>query len=69
VRSGLVPRTRLAKRVGETLARLRARGQLTEIRAGDLRFRPEEAALFLNAVMGLALPSPRRRSRSPARWW
>lgn len=36
-------------------ARLRARGQLTEIRAGDLRFRPEEATALLNHVMGLNL--------------
>ena len=37
------------------LARLRARGQLTELRAADLRFTPAEAAGFLNQVMGLAL--------------
>jgi LuxR family maltose regulon positive regulatory protein len=37
------------------LARLRARGQLTELRAADLRFTPAEAAEFLNAVMGLQL--------------
>ena len=37
------------------LARLRARGQLTELRAQDLRFTPEEAAAFLNQIMGLAL--------------
>ena len=37
------------------LARLRARGQLTELRGADLRFTPEEAAAFLNQVMGLAL--------------
>ncbi len=37
------------------LARLRARGQLTELRAADLRFTPAEAAEFLNRVMGLAL--------------
>ncbi|HWT82897.1 MAG TPA: hypothetical protein VN648_29290, partial [Candidatus Methylomirabilis sp.] len=37
------------------LARLRARGQLLELRAGDLRFTPDEAAAFLNQVMGLAL--------------
>ncbi|HEX8598567.1 MAG TPA: LuxR C-terminal-related transcriptional regulator [Chloroflexia bacterium] len=35
------------------LARLRARGQLTELRATDLRFTPGEAAAFLNQVMGL----------------
>jgi len=37
------------------LARLRARGQLTELRAADLRFSPAEAAEFLNQVMGLNL--------------
>lgn len=37
------------------LARLRARGQLTELRAADLRFTPAEAAEFLNRVMGLEL--------------
>jgi LuxR family maltose regulon positive regulatory protein len=37
------------------LARLRARGQLTELRAADLRFTPAEAADFLNPVMGLNL--------------
>jgi LuxR family transcriptional regulator, maltose regulon positive regulatory protein len=37
------------------LARLRARGQLTELRAADLRFTPVEAAEFLNRVMGLSL--------------
>jgi LuxR family maltose regulon positive regulatory protein len=37
------------------LARLRTRGQLTELRAADLRFTPEEAQEFLNRVMGLDL--------------
>ncbi len=37
------------------LARLRARGHMTELRAADLRFTPSEAAQFLNQVMGLAL--------------
>jgi LuxR family maltose regulon positive regulatory protein len=37
------------------LARLRARGQLTELRAADLRFTPAEAAEFLNQTMGLNL--------------
>jgi LuxR family maltose regulon positive regulatory protein len=37
------------------LARLRARGQLTELRATDLRFTISEAAEFLNQVMGLDL--------------
>src|SRR5918997_841744 len=35
------------------LPRMRARGKLTELRAADLRFTPEEAATFLNQVMGL----------------
>jgi LuxR family transcriptional regulator, maltose regulon positive regulatory protein len=37
------------------LARLRARGELNELRAADLRFTPAEAAAFLNRVMGLSL--------------
>ncbi len=37
------------------LARLRARGELVEIRAADLRFSHEEAATYLNAVVGLDL--------------
>jgi LuxR family maltose regulon positive regulatory protein len=37
------------------LARLRARGQLAELRAADLRFSSCEAAEFLNRVMGLNL--------------
>jgi LuxR family maltose regulon positive regulatory protein len=37
------------------LSRLRARGQLVEVRAADLRFAPDEAAAFLNQVMGLGL--------------
>ena len=37
------------------LARLRARGQLTEVRASDLRFTCSEAAEFLNQAMGLDL--------------
>lgn len=37
------------------LARLRARAELVEIRVADLRFTPEEAATYLNEVMGLAL--------------
>jgi LuxR family maltose regulon positive regulatory protein len=39
------------------LARLRGRGQLTELRATDLRFTPNEAAEFLNQVMHLDLSS------------
>ncbi|MGA2380337.1 MAG: LuxR C-terminal-related transcriptional regulator [Spirochaetia bacterium] len=37
------------------LARLRARGELTELRAADLRFSPDEAADFLGRVTGLEL--------------
>jgi LuxR family transcriptional regulator, maltose regulon positive regulatory protein len=37
------------------LARLRARGELAEIRAAELRFTPEEAAAYLNGTMGLVL--------------
>jgi LuxR family maltose regulon positive regulatory protein len=37
------------------LARLRAQGQLTELRACALRFSPAEVAEFLNQVMGLKL--------------
>ena len=37
------------------LARLRARDQLIELRATDLRFTSSEAADFLNRVMGLGL--------------
>ncbi len=37
------------------LARLRARGQLTELRVTDLRFTLPEAAGFLNQIMGLNL--------------
>jgi LuxR family transcriptional regulator, maltose regulon positive regulatory protein len=37
------------------LARLRARGQLIELRSADLRFIPSEAAGFVNQMMGLNL--------------
>ncbi len=37
------------------LARLRSRGQLSELRAAELRFTPAEAGEFLNRVMGLEL--------------
>jgi LuxR family transcriptional regulator, maltose regulon positive regulatory protein len=37
------------------LARLRARGQVAELRAEQLRFTADEAAVFLTDVMGLAL--------------
>jgi LuxR family maltose regulon positive regulatory protein len=38
-----------------SLARLRARGELVEIRAAELRFTSEEAAAYLTGVMGLQL--------------
>ncbi len=38
------------------LARLRAGGQLTEVRAADLRFSTAEVRTFLESVMGLDLP-------------
>ena len=48
------------------LARLRARGELVEIRAADLRFTPDEADAYLNGVMGAgahgAATSPRWRA-------
>ncbi len=37
------------------LARMRARGQLGEVRAADLRFTVEESAAYLNGAMGLRL--------------
>lgn len=37
------------------LARLRANGQMSELREADLRFRPDEVAEFLNQKMGLDL--------------
>ena len=55
----LPPRMRLVIATREDpqlpLARFRARGQLTELRAADLRFTTAEAADFLNKVMGLDL--------------
>src|SRR5262252_236587 len=38
------------------LARLRARGQLAELRTADLRFTPEEAAGLLRVAIGAELP-------------
>ena len=38
------------------LSRLRARGELVEVRAADLRFTTDEAEAFLNDVMGAFLP-------------
>jgi LuxR family maltose regulon positive regulatory protein len=37
------------------LPRLRSRGELIELRAADLRFTADEAQVFLNEVMGLAV--------------
>jgi LuxR family maltose regulon positive regulatory protein len=39
------------------LTRLRMRGELTELRAADLRFTADEAAAFLTTMLGLALTS------------
>jgi hypothetical protein len=39
------------------LARLRARSELVEVRAADLRFTPDEAAVYLNETMGLQVRS------------
>ncbi len=55
----LPPRTHLVIATREDprlpLARLRARGQLTELRAVDLRFTPAEATEFLKRATGLDL--------------
>jgi LuxR family transcriptional regulator, maltose regulon positive regulatory protein len=40
------------------LARWRVRGELAEIRAAELRFTPDEAAAYLNEMMGLRLTAP-----------
>lgn len=40
-----------------SLARLRARGEMAELRAADLRFTAGEATAFLNDVMELSLPA------------
>jgi LuxR family maltose regulon positive regulatory protein len=47
----------IASRTDPTLAlsRLRARGQLTELRAADLRFTTDEAAAFLKQVIRLSI--------------
>jgi LuxR family maltose regulon positive regulatory protein len=49
-----------------SLARLRARGQLTEIHTADLRFTPQEVAEFLNTLAGLGL-SPQELAAMEAR--
>ena len=40
------------------LPRMRARGELIEIRAAELRFTTQEAAAYLNGVVGLQLTAP-----------
>jgi len=53
-----------------SLARLRARGQLAEFRAPDLRFTTEEATLFLNEKQRLGLSSEDlTRLQSRAEGW
>src|SRR3954469_4043834 len=48
------------------LSRLRGRGELGEMRAADLRFTPDEAATYLNEVMGLVFARGGRRSAGGA---
>ncbi|MBA3822975.1 MAG: hypothetical protein H0X24_03595 [Ktedonobacterales bacterium] len=45
----------LRNEIPPLLARMRPYGQINEIRADDLRFRPDEVAAFMNDTMGLAL--------------
>jgi LuxR family transcriptional regulator, maltose regulon positive regulatory protein len=40
------------------LARMRAAGEMTEVRAGDLRFGPAETAALVRAVSGVELTTP-----------
>jgi LuxR family maltose regulon positive regulatory protein len=49
----------IANRTDPTLplSRLRARGQLTVLRAADLRFTTDEAAAFLKQAIRLPIPS------------
>lgn len=52
------------------LTRLRVRGQLTEIRAADLRFTLEESDVFFNSVMGLpVLPQSVRELENKTEGW
>jgi LuxR family maltose regulon positive regulatory protein len=52
------------------LPRLRARGELVEIRAHELRFTKEEAAALLNGVLGLGLdPGDITRLQQRAEGW
>lgn len=50
------------------LARLHGRGQLTEVRAADLRFTSEEAVEFFTGVMGLDLRAGRAECSWPPGW-
>ena len=50
------------------LSRLRGRGELAELRAADLRFTPDEAAAFLNEVMGLNRNYPYQAAWVQARY-
>ncbi|MGH3170126.1 MAG: hypothetical protein ACRDN0_30110, partial [Trebonia sp.] len=53
---GLIVATR-SDPVVLSLARMRARGELAEFRADDLRFTEAETAQLLNGTLGLALPA------------
>jgi LuxR family maltose regulon positive regulatory protein len=62
----------IASRIEPTLplSRLRARGQLTELRSADLRFTTEEAAAFLNKVVRLPVsPDDVRALESRTEGW
>ncbi len=48
------------------LSRWRVRGELTEVRAADLRFTDDEVAAYLDAGAGLSLPRSRSRPWRPA---
>ena len=69
----LPPQVTLAitTRVDPPLAasRLRARGELVELRAADLRFTPGEAEAFLNDVMGLTSARAGGRARIRTEGW
>lgn len=51
------------------LARYRARGQLAELGAEDLRFSPGEAAEFLKQALGGALPAEAQRWQDQLEGW
>jgi LuxR family transcriptional regulator, maltose regulon positive regulatory protein len=53
-----------------SLVKLRARGQVTELRTADLRFTESEASQFLNEVMGLHLdPRPIKTLEDRTEGW